>query len=57
MPGGPKKTHPNLILLYRAIDLNNTKKPLRLAYLNLKQDDEIFNEIKDFSKSIKISIV
>ena len=49
--------HPNLILLYRAIDLNNTKKPLRLAYLNLKQDDEIFNEIKDFSKSIKISIV
>ena len=31
--GWAKKAHPNLILLYRAIDLNNTKKPLGLAYL------------------------
>ena len=30
---GQKKTHPNLILLYRTIDLDNTKKPLGLAYL------------------------
>ena len=30
---GQKKTHPNFILLYRTIDLDNTKKPLGLAYL------------------------
>ena len=31
--GWAKKTHPNLILLYQVIDLNNTKKPLGLSYL------------------------